>query len=113
MKNKTNFRARVMKYAWQIFKATKSAWRECMLRAWYLYKLSARMKKGVVEFCYLKADGTMRKAVGTLRNLAVKSEGKKFTKPSYKTFRYYDVERSGFRSFKVENLCIIPDIQFM
>ncbi len=33
MEKKNNFRVRVMKYAWQLWRATKQAWRLCMLKA--------------------------------------------------------------------------------
>lgn len=105
METKTNFRARVMKYAWSLFKATKQIWRLCMIRAWQLYRLAKAMREGVVPFYYQKTDGSIRKAFGTLKNLPVGATlgGKKVTKPSYKTFAYFDVEKQGFRSFKIEN----------
>lgn len=106
METKNNFRARVMKYAWQIFKATAQAWSLCLKKAWQLYHLAKAMRGGVVKFCFRKADGTIRSALGTLKNLPAGSTlgGKKVTKPSYKTLAYFDVERNSFRCFKVENL---------
>ena len=106
MATKNNFRVRVMKYAWQVWKQTGQAWKLCMIKAWQLYRLASSMRKGVVRFYYTKADGTIRKAVGTLKNLPSGATlgGKRVTKPSYKTISYYDIERKGFRCFKVENL---------
>lgn len=77
-----------------------------MLKAWQLYRLAKAMREGLVEFFYRKADGTIRKAVGTLKDLQVGATlgGKKLTKPSYKTFAYFDTEKNSFRCFKVENL---------
>lgn len=109
METKTNFRTRVMKYAWSLFKATKLMWRLCMIRAWELYRLAKAMREDVVVFYYQKADGTIRKAFGTLKNLPVSATlgGKKVTKPSYKTLAYFDVEKQAFRCFKIENfICI-------
>lgn len=110
MEKKPNFRVRVMKYAWQLWKATKQSWRICMIKAWQLYRLAKAMREQVVTFYYQKADGTIRKASGTLRNVpaGAKLSGKKITKPSYKTLSYFDTGRNAFRSFKVENLiCVI------
>lgn len=106
MEKKNNFRARVMKYAWQLWRTTKNQWRICMIKAWKLYKLAKAMREGVVEFVYSKADGSTRLAHGTLKNVPAGStfRGKKLTKPSYKTMTYYDVDRNAFRSFRVENL---------
>lgn len=106
MEKKINFRARVMKYAWQLWRATKQQWRICMIKAWQLYRLARAMRKGVVTFYYQKADGSIRKALGTLKNLPADATlgGKKVTKPSYKTMAYFDTEKNSFRCFKVENL---------
>ena len=110
MEKKSNFRARVMKYAWQLWRATKQEWRNCMLKAWQLYRLAKAMRVGVVTFFYKKADGTIRKAVGTLKNVPAGATlgGKRVTKPSYKIMAYFDTEKNAFRCFKIENLiCVI------
>lgn len=106
MEKKNNFRARVMKYAWQLWHNTKQQWRVCMIKAWQLYRLAKAMREGVVTFYYEKADGTIRKAMGTLKNMPVGATlgGKKMTKPSYKTMAYFDTEKKAFRCFKIENL---------
>lgn len=107
--NKQSFRARVMKYAWQLFRITKEAWSKCLERAWALYHLAKEMRTRVVTFYYTKADGTIRRAEGTLQNLPIGSSlGKKGKAPSYKTMAYYDTEKKGFRCFKIENyICSI------
>lgn len=109
MREKNNFRVRVMKYAWKIFKATAQVWSLCLRKAWQLYYLAKNMRGGVVKFTFRKADGTIRKATGTLKNLSAGSTfgGKKMIEPSYKTFTYFDVERNSFRCFKVENLIAV------
>lgn len=106
MATKNHFRSKVMKYAWQLFNATHQTWRTCMLKAWQLYRLAKAMRGGVVHFAYAKADGSIRKAVGTLVNLPSGATlgGKRVTKPSYKTFAYFDVEKQAYRCFKIENL---------
>ena len=110
MEPKTNFRVRVMKYAWQLWKVTGQTWRLCMIKAWQLYRLAKAMRETVVGFYYMKADGSIRKAMGTLKNVPAGATlgGKKVTKPSYKTMSYFDTEKNSFRCFKVENLiCVI------
>ncbi|MCF0219317.1 MAG: DUF2693 domain-containing protein [Muribaculaceae bacterium] len=109
MEKKSNFRVRVMKYAWTLWRATNQAWQICMLKAWELYRLAKKMREGEVTFHYLKADGTIRKAKGTLCNLpsGATLNGRKMTKPSFKTFAYFDIERNSFRCFKVENLICV------
>lgn len=106
MEKKTNFRSRVMKYAWHLWRATRQAWRTCMLKAWRLYHLAEEMRGGVVTFSYLKTDGTIRMATGTLMNVPAGASlgGKRVTKPSYKTMAYFDTGRNAFRCFRIENL---------
>ncbi len=106
MEKKNNYRVRVMKYAWQLWRTMKDTWRNCLIKAWKLYHLAKSMREGIVTFFYLKSDGTIRKALGTLKNVPAGATlgGKKVTKPSYKTMAYFDTERNAFRCFKVENL---------
>jgi hypothetical protein len=109
METKVNFRVRVMKYANQLRKSTVEPWKVCMIKAWQLYKLAKAMRQGEVTFYYYKADGSVRKAIGTLQNLpaGITLGGKKMTKPSYKTLAYFDTEKQSFRSFKIENLIAV------
>jgi len=104
MEKKNNFRARVMKYAWQLWRATKQQWRICMLKAWQLYRLAKGLRENEVTFYYQKADGSIRKAIGTLKG--VSGGAKKITKPSYKTMTYFDIEKQDFRCFKIENFIL-------
>lgn len=61
---------------------------------------------GVVRFAYEKADGTLRRACGTLQDIAatIKGTGRP---DDGRTVKYYDIEAAGWRSFKVENLVTI------
>lgn len=98
-----------MRYAWQLRRTTGQMWRICMIKAWQLYRLAKAMREGVVKFYYQKADGSIRKASGTLVNVPAGATlgGKRVTKPSYKTMSYFDVDKNGFRCFRVENLICI------
>jgi len=92
----------IMRRAWAIARATGKAFAVCLSKAWQLYRLTKRMRAGIVRFAYEKADGTLRKAIGTLKDTAalVKGTGRP---DDGRTVRYFDVEASGWRSFKVEN----------
>lgn len=91
-----------MRRAWAIARATGKAFAVCLSRAWQLYRLTKRMRTGVVRFAYEKADGTLRRAAGTLNDTAdrIKGAGRP---DDGQTLRYFDVEANGWRSFKVEN----------
>ncbi len=97
-----NFRSKVFHYAHQLVKSTGKAFSVCLSKAWALYRLTRAMRAEVVRFAYEKADGTLRKAVGTLKDTADKIKGT--GTPNFKTLCYFDVEAGGFRSFKIENL---------
>lgn len=91
----------IMRRAWELFRTTGKSFSVCLVKAWALYRLTKRMRTGVVSFCYEKADGATRKAKGTLQGVAplIKGTGKE----TPKTVRYFDVEADGFRSFRIEN----------
>ena len=94
------------KTAWRLFRLTGKAFAVCLSRAWALYRLTKRMRAGVVRFAYEKADGSLRKACGTLHDVAstVKGTGRP---DDGQTVKYYDIEAHGWRSFKVENLIAV------
>lgn len=95
-----------MRRAWQIARATGKAFAVALSKSWQLYRLTKRMRAGVVRFAYEKADGTLRRTVGTLKDAAalVKGTGRP---DDGRTVKYYDVEAGGFRSFRVENFVTI------
>jgi len=96
----------IMRRAWAITRATGKAFAVCLSKAWQLYWLTKRMRAGIVRFAYEKADGTLRKAVGTLADTAARVKGT--GRPGdCRTVKYYDVEADGWRSFKVENFVTV------
>lgn len=102
---KTTFRQQIFKQAKEIQKATGKTFAVALAKAWQLHRFEEMLRRGTVVFSFERADGTVRKARGTLRNTEgfVKGTGK----PNYKTVRYFDVDKQAFRSFKVENLIAI------
>ena len=80
----------IMCRAWHLFRSTEKTFAVCLSKAWALWRLTRQMRADVVRFAYEKADGSLRKACGTLRGVA-------------STVKYYDVEAAGWRSFRVEN----------
>ncbi len=95
----------IMRRAWSLHRTTGKAFAVCLSRAWALFRLIRRMRAGVVSFAYEKTDGTLRRAKGTLRDVAALIKGTGKETPS--TVRYYDLEAVGFRSFRIENLITI------
>ena len=77
-----------------------------------LETLKKRMMRGeVVRFCYMKLDGTVRYAVGTLQSDAVKANivGTGLPKRFYGMFAYIDLQKMAWRGFKEERIIGIVD----
>jgi hypothetical protein len=71
-----------------------------------LETMKKRMMRGeCVRFAYLKKDGSIRIAVGTLQANAVQSNtaGTGLPKRFYGMFAYLDIEKMSWRGFKEEN----------
>ncbi len=87
--------------AYELVKVTGKTFEVCLAKAWALYRLKRRMRNDTVSFAYEKADGTLRKARGTLRDVGhlVKGTGRN----TYRTLRYFDTDKEAFRSFRIEN----------
>ena len=98
--------SKIMRRAWVIARTTGKAFAVALAKSWQLYRLSKLMQSGAVRFAYEKADGTLRRAVGTLKDTAdqVKGTGRP---DDGQTVKYYDVEAGGFRSFRSANLIAI------
>ena len=74
--------------------------------------LKKRMMSGeVCRFAYMKKDGTVRIAVGTLQKHAVEAnvEGTGVPKRYYGMFAYLDLEKMAWRGFKETNFIGIID----
>lgn len=70
-----------------------------------LETMKKRMMRGeVVRFAYMKLNGEVRIAVGTLQENAVKAnvEGTGVPKRFYGMFAYLDLEKMAWRGFKEE-----------
>ncbi len=76
---------------------------EALVHAWKVIKLHIELKtKKVVNFTYVKVDGSIREAVGTLVNAPMPKGGER--KPNYKVLNYFDLQQMEYRCAKVENL---------
>lgn len=70
-----------------------------------LETMKRRMQRGeVVRFAYMKLDGSVRVAVGTLQPQAVQAnvKGTGLPKRLYGMFVYLDLEKMAWRGFKEE-----------
>ena len=74
--------------------------------AWWFENFRTKLASGVYRFSYVKKDGSIREARGTL-DLSRIPEDKHPKETEIKiqrfdTFAYYDLDRAGWRSFRLD-----------
>ena len=92
----------VMNDAKRINEITGRPMSECENQAQQIAECVKAMKTRIVEFFFLKKDGTIRQAFGTLQDDVILPLIKDATnrKPNNDLVTYYDTEKLQFRSFK-------------
>ena len=96
----------VMNTAWTIARQTGETFGTCLKKAWANTKLRSALKAGVVRFTFKKKDGSVREAVGTLRDLDYQARtDRRSGNPTLQV--YYDLEKEAFRCFKKANLITV------
>ena len=96
-----SFRSTAFCTAWDTYNNRRfKTFGVALANAWRIYRLKKKMREGVVQFAYIKADGTFRLAKGTLKDIPsnVFAKTKKPRKFS-SNVPYWDVEAAAFRSF--------------
>ena len=77
--------------------------------AWYFENLREKMSTGIYRFSFFKLDGHIREARGTLCMDLIPYENhpKSGLDPEavapFSTFAYYDLDKQGWRSFRLDN----------
>ena len=98
-------RSAILSLAWSIRRATPSlTWSQCQTAAWKSYNLKTALKSGVVHFYYIKADNTLRKAVGTLDATKFEYEAKGESVFNPMLVKYFDLEANAFRACRVDRI---------
>jgi len=78
---------------------------ECENQAQQIAECVKAMKSRIVEFYFVKKDGTVRQAFGTLQDDVILPLIKDATnrEPNPEVVTYYDTVKLQFRSFRKEN----------
>lgn len=82
-------------------KAQFDSFSQALRQAWVVLKLRTRMATSYVSFKYLKVDGSIREAVGTL-NFTYESKGGKSSPVD--SLVYFDQSANAIRSCKLINI---------
>ncbi len=104
MKTTRNNLKDIMLLAWSFVRRNGFTMAEAMKTAWRNYKLKNAMHGGIVKFYFLKVDGTLRQAFGTLDPHRLPETQGSGRRPADTVQVYFDTEKQEYRSFKKCNL---------
>lgn len=102
-KNKMRKVMQLAHRAYQL-KSSSMSWVECLKQAWQVVKLESAMKTKVVEFFFMKMNGEVRQAFGTLlqSHIDYTPNGTGHA-ASRDCIRYWDEAKGAWRQFKAYN----------
>lgn len=96
--------ANIMRMAWMFVKRNGFTMAEALKVAWLNAKVTKAMRTGIVQFFFMKVDGTLRQAFGTLDPHRLPETQESGRRPADTVQVYYDTEKQEYRSFKKCNL---------
>ena len=78
-------------------------------KAIMIENLKKQMTNGVAHFLYVKKNGEMREAFGTLNKgiVAKTVNGRGYSRECFCTTAYFDIEKGEWRSFRWENIVTV------
>jgi len=96
----------VMNLAWQFIKKNGMSLSAALKMAWQNIKLRAAMQQRICKFYFLKVDGSVREAYGTLKETLIPShsDGQSSRRKNDTVQTFFDTEKSEWRCFKKANL---------
>lgn len=94
----------IMQTAWMFVKRNGYTMAEALKVAWLNAKVTKAMRTGIVQFFFMKVDGTLRQAFGTLDPHRLPETQGSGRRPADTVQVYYDTEKQEYRSFKKCNL---------
>jgi len=110
----TTDNSRVMHMAHKLLESFPTmSWSEILKLAWQFYYLRRMLQSGIVKFAYLRISdgvllGEIRHARGTLHPELIPAEHQPKNSPNYEpnysTISYYDLDKQGWRSFRLDCL---------
>lgn len=98
----------IMKAAWEIAHRTGKSISDALKAAWRAFWLKVKARAGEVCFTYLKKDGSIRSARGTLKPEAIDytPNGRGRRTPDH-LFLYWDLDANAYRTFDRANLLTV------
>ena len=78
---------------------------EALIKAWQMQKLRKAMHNGIVRFRFIKLNGEVREALGTLHPLLIPADaapkGTRTAAPQYTSIPFFDLEKQEWRAFRI------------
>lgn len=96
----------IMNEAWRLIRQNGYTKSEALKTALLIAKTKRVMRTGIASFAYLKLDGTVREAHGTLMASALPSTGG-MRRENSTLMTYYDTDKRSWRSFKKANILTV------
>ena len=89
-----------------ILRGTPISLSQALKYAWWFEDFRAKLATSIYRFSYMKKDGTIREAVGTLCSDYIPTD--KLPKGTaktinYESFSYFDLLKNEWRSFRLDN----------
>lgn len=94
----------IMAMAWMFVKRNGYTMAEALKVAWLNAKVTKAMRTGIVQFFFMKVDGSIRQAFGTLDPHRLPETQGTGRRPADTVQVYFDTEKQEYRSFKKCNL---------
>lgn len=101
---KRNEMRNVMRLSWFFVRHNGLGMAEAMKLAWLNIKVKAAMQLRIVKFYFLKIDGSVREAYGTLKADLVPQTGDGDRRRNETVQAFFDSEKQAWRCFKKANL---------
>ncbi len=103
----------VMHWAHHIHRTSDGSWSEALQRGWEMHYMRQMLAHGVVEFTFIKRDGTTRTARGTnYTDIIPPSKAPTghqqeaidagLAQPNWKSIAYFDLDKEAWRAFSIE-----------
>lgn len=99
-------RSEILSLAWTIRRQNSGmTWSECQSAAWKSFRLRSALHAGIVNFTYIKENGEVRYATGTLNADHFNYENKGTVRAENPmVIKYFDIDASAFRSCRIDRL---------
>ena len=108
VKAESSYRSMLFKTAWFYFKkGIFTSFGEALKAAWKRVKSISKLKSGQAQILYRKADGTLRRAKGTLKDEVLAFYPGRKSKSNPDVIAYWDLEKLAWRAFRIERLISI------